>query len=122
MDLKQIQRRSRALLKKSREITLSAEAKIFGAAADFILVLAQPADRSFHPQRIDVNAGADAGAIAKQMIEVRPGQAAAPGRFIEIDSFGRRFAHPPQRQANAIIAGPRGLCRPAARSRQSENP
>jgi hypothetical protein len=36
------------LLKKSREITLSAETKIFGNAADFILVLAQPADRSFH--------------------------------------------------------------------------
>ena len=70
-------RRSRVWLKKSREITPGAEAKIFGNAADFVPVLAQPADRRFHPQRIDVDAGTDTGAAAKQMIEVRPGQAAA---------------------------------------------
>ena len=107
-----IRRRSRVLLKKSREITLGAKAKILRNAADFVLVLAQPADRSFHPQRIDIDAGTDAGAIPKQMIEVRPGQAAAPGRFIEIDSFGRRFAHMPQRPADAIIAESARLVQP----------
>jgi hypothetical protein len=46
------------------------------------------------------------------MIEMRPGQAAAPGRFIEIDGFGRRFAHMPQRPADAIIAGSARLVQP----------
>jgi len=50
-------------------------------------VLAQPADRSFHAQRIDVDAGTDTGATAKQMIEVRPGQAAAT--TISESSFSR---------------------------------
>ena len=52
-----IGRRSRVLLKESREITLGAEAKVLRNTADFVLVLAQPADSGFHPQRIDMNAG-----------------------------------------------------------------
>ena len=56
--------------------------------------------------------------MAKQMIEVRPGQAAIPGHVIEVNSFGRAFAYMTQRPADAIIAGsahfvqPRGAVAP----------
>ena len=92
------------LLEEPREIALGAEAEVLGDMADLVRMLAQPADRGFHAQRIDIDARADTGAMAKQMIEVRPGQAAIPGHVIEIDSFGRPFAHPPQRPADTVKA------------------
>lgn len=97
------------LLEKSREIALGAKAEIFGNAAYLVLVLAEAADRCFHAQRIDVDARADAGAIAKKMIEVRSGQAGHPGDVIEIDSFGRAVPDMPQRPSDAIIPRPAQL-------------
>lgn len=91
------------LLEKPREIALSAKAKIFGNAADFILVLSQPADRGFHTKCIDVHARADPGAAAEEMIEVRTRQTGELSDVIQIDSFGCTLAHMPQRPADAII-------------------
>ena len=40
------------LLEKSREITLGAEAEMLGNVADFIVLLAQLADRGLHAKRV----------------------------------------------------------------------
>ena len=83
------------LLEKSREIALGAEAEMFGNLTDLILLPAQPADRSLDAKGIGVDARADAGTAAEQMIEVRAGQAGKPGDVIEIDRLGRTLAHMP---------------------------
>ena len=81
------------LLEKSREITLGAEAEVLGNVADFIVLLAQLADRGLHAKRVGVDARTEAGATAKQMIEVRPRQAGKAGDVVEIDRLGRALAH-----------------------------
>jgi hypothetical protein len=93
------------LLKKPREIALGAEAEIFRNATDFAVMLAQSADRGFNTKRIGVDARADAGATAEQVIEVRARQAGIPGDLIEVDGLRRTLAHMPQCPADAIIAG-----------------
>jgi hypothetical protein len=62
------------LLEESREIALGAKAEVFGNTSDFILVMAQAADRCLDTQRIDIDARAEAGAASEQMIEVRAGR------------------------------------------------
>ena len=81
------------LLEKSREITLGAEAEVLGNVADFIVLLAQLADRGLHAKRVGVDARAKPSATAKQMIEVRPRQAGKARDIIEIDRLGRTLAH-----------------------------
>ena len=81
------------LLEKSREITLGAEAEVLGNVADFVVLLAQLADRGLHAKRVGVDARAKPRATAKQMIEVRPRQAGKAGDVVEIDRLGRALAH-----------------------------
>lgn len=82
------------LLEKSREIAMGTETEVFGDVTDFIL-LAQTADRSLDAKCIGVDARADAGATAEQMIEVRARQAGNPCDVVEIDRLGRALAHMP---------------------------
>ena len=81
------------LLEKSREITLGAEPEVLGNVADFIVLLAQLADRGLHAKRVGVDARAEAGTTAEQVIEVRPRQTGKASDVVEIDRLGRALAH-----------------------------
>ena len=59
------------LLEKAREVTLSGEAEVFGNMAYFIPLLSQAIDRRLDTKRVGVNARAEAGAAAEQIIEMR---------------------------------------------------
>ena len=83
------------LLKESGEIALRAKAEVFGNIADLVLLQPQTADRGFDAKRVGVKPRADTGAVAEQMIEVRPGKSGGAGDIVEIDGLvrhGRAYA------------------------------
>jgi hypothetical protein len=85
--------RAGVLLKKTREIAVGAEPELVRNSSDVLLLLTERSDSGFNPKCIAIDRGAHSGAMAEQVIEVRPRQARQFCNPVKIEGFTDVIVH-----------------------------